>query len=393
MDITTFEDTNLALFGTDVEKKIRQYSASKETAFFDSDGVAAGYEPGLIVWRVHNVPATFDGAGQELTPPKFGIEPVNYAKSQFFSGDSYLVLKTYINEQKQYKHDIHFWLGKSTTQDEACVAAYKAVELDDLLHLVEENACSCVQHREVQGHESNLFLSYFVALGGFRTLEGGYDTGFHHVGPQLYTARLLRVTNNAIREVPFTSASLNHTCNFILDTGDKLYEWYGKDSSHGDRYRTARVTAAIQQERSRVTIFVVDDEYIPENDEFWTLLGGKVEISSTQESDDSVHGKHELWQLHETSDHTMKFEKINSLDVPCGLECLASYTLDSSCVYIYDFEQIWIWIGKNSTISERRNAFGYAQQYLRDHGENPNVPISIVREGDENGFLDIMKLW
>ena len=45
-------------------------------------------------------------------------------------------LKTYKKslDSDALAYDLHFWLGKNTTQDEAGTAAYKTVELDDRKH-------------------------------------------------------------------------------------------------------------------------------------------------------------------------------------------------------------------------------------------------------------------
>ena len=56
------------------------------------------------------------------------------------------------------EYDLHFWIGKESSQDEYGAVAVKAVELDQMLGDVP------VQHREIQDHESKLFKSYFDEL-------------------------------------------------------------------------------------------------------------------------------------------------------------------------------------------------------------------------------------
>ncbi len=155
-------DTNLALFGTPLEKEVKLAAALSDPewkAMHDAKPAV-----GFHVWRI-----------EKFTVKKWPKERFG----QFHTGDSYILLHTYKVEDK-FCYDIHFWLGAETTQDEAGTAAIKTVELDDSLGQVP------VQHREVQDHESPLFLSYFNKTGGIRILAGGVDSGFNRVKPNEY---------------------------------------------------------------------------------------------------------------------------------------------------------------------------------------------------------------
>jgi gelsolin len=140
-----------------------------------------------------------------------------------------------------------------TSQDEAGTAAYKTVELDDFLLGVP------VQHREVQGYESSLFLSYFKV---FRCMEGGIDSGFNKVGPKEYKPRLFHVSGNkgkslVLRQVGLSSKSLNEGDVFILDNGLAIYQWSGSKSTGQERHKAMEFARALAAERktAKVTVY------------------------------------------------------------------------------------------------------------------------------------------
>merc|ERR1719277_2157932 len=156
----------MALFGSDTEKQVKKESAESEPAW-----EGAGADVGLKVWRVNN----------------FQIESwPEEDYGEFYNGDSYIILNTYKDDDTEaLLHDVHFWIGKNSSQDEYGTAAYKTVELDTFLDDVP------VQHREVQGHESAKFKSYFSTI---TILKGGAASGFRHVTPETYEKRLLHIS-------------------------------------------------------------------------------------------------------------------------------------------------------------------------------------------------------
>ena len=84
-------------------------------------------------------------------------------------------------------------------QDEAGAAAVKTVELDAAL------GGRAVQYREVQGHETEKFLSYFKPC--IIPQEGGVASGFKHVEDEEYKIRMFVCKGKHVvhvKEVGFT---------------------------------------------------------------------------------------------------------------------------------------------------------------------------------------------
>jgi len=204
----SWKDTNLALIGSEIDHKVKEAAAQGEEAW-----KGMGEKPEVRVWRIE----------------KFQVKA--WPKEQygeFFKGDSYIVMKTYKNDDSdKLEHDIHIWIGADSTQDEYGTAAYKMVEADEYLKGVP------VQHRQVQGKESKKFQSYFGSLQYF---DGGVESGFRHVEPTVEKPILFRVKSSGkqilMTQMAMSKSSLNEGDSFIL-CADKAHVWCwnGKDVS------------------------------------------------------------------------------------------------------------------------------------------------------------------
>jgi len=356
IDIT---QTNLALFGTPLEKEIKKHAAEGEPAW-----KTAGKVPGIQIWRVEKFQI------KEWPKDKYG---------HFFDGDSYIVLHTYKKEDKLL-YNVHFWLGLYTSQDEAGTAAYKTVELDDYL------GGAPVQYREVQGSETESFLHLFEKVV---ILHGGVDSGFKHVEAEKYRPRLLHIKGTikrtVVREVPLSINSLNSGDVFILDEGLKIYQFQGKSASGGEKSKAAQIARGIDDERgSKVYIAVLDESdeaKASEKDKadwarFWSSVGGKAQISPHDAASDVA--VKQLKQIYRVSDAS---GKLTFTEVAFARNSLA----EEDAFVVSTGPIVFVWIGNKSTTNEKKQALSFAQKYLNDHPDlSKATPIVRVLSGAEN---------
>ncbi|KAI5015437.1 hypothetical protein ZWY2020_056827 [Hordeum vulgare] len=81
------------------------------------EGASPSSAPGIEIWRIED------------------FKPVALPKSdygKFYSGDSSIVLQMTSPKGGAYLYDVHFWIVKDSSQDEAGTAAIKTVELDSV---------------------------------------------------------------------------------------------------------------------------------------------------------------------------------------------------------------------------------------------------------------------
>jgi len=367
-NVMNLAESNIAGLGTDLEKKCRVTAGDSENAW-----AGVGQKPGLKVWRIEN----------------FKVVPrpeSDYGK--FYSGDSYIVMNSYQQgSSPKLLHDIHFWLGLETTQDEAGTAAYKTVELDD--HL----GCTPVQHREVQGAESPLFLSYFKY---FIVEQGGVDSGFDKVTPTTYRPRLLHIysppkaakTRAApkliIREVPMTYKSLNEGDVFVADLGLELLQWNGAKASGIEKAKAAEFVRKLDDDRKGkpvVTVFEQGDSCEP----FWAAIGGKGEVAppidETAQQKNATSFEKVLYRLSDASG------KVEFKQEAKGT--IKRSVLDSKDVFIYDNGcEVTVWIGKESNKNERALAMQHALEYVQFNKRPLDIPVSRVLEGGDTTAFD-----
>ncbi|CAL8312792.1 unnamed protein product [Merluccius merluccius] len=302
------------------------------------------------VWRIEKVELA------EVDPSTYG---------QFYGGDCYLVLYTYLRSNRQ-QYILYMWQGRHATRDEITACAYQAVNVDNQVN------GAAVQVRVVMGKEPRHFLAIFK--GKLIIFEGG--TGRPGVVNPSQDARLFQVRgsnefNTKATEVAARASSLNTNDVFLLKTDASCYLWYGKGCSGDERMMGKAMSDVLSKQDKQV---VMEGQ---EPAEVWVALGGKAPYASDKrlQNEEPPHAP----RLFECSNQAGRFQMTEVYD-------FTQTDLDEEDVMLLDtWEEIFLWIGSSANQYETQEACSSALEYLRTHpaGRDPDTPLISVKQGCE----------
>lgn len=272
------------------------------------------------------------------------------------------------------------------------------MELDEFL------GGSATQHREVQEGPSEDFLALFPRLS---IRSGGVRSGFNNVAAELEAEKkdiltLLRIFKNpaagtgangiVVYEVEPTWNNLDDTDVFVLDTGEKIWVWQGKDCSPMEKAKAAQVVhdmtlakrcevevlSQTESRSRRVLNLLGADDNTPTTGLRKRRPVGAMSGSSTTPSNKK------LYRLSDASGElTFNLVKDGGKISPSDFDGNDVFLLDDAG------RAVWVWIGQWASRGEKATWLNVAQAYIRrlqteqEDSESYLVPVAKVKEGAE----------
>ncbi|KAM6129683.1 villin-1 isoform 1-T1 [Pterocles gutturalis] len=333
--------------------------------------------PGIQIWRIENM---------EMVP----VPTKSYGN--FYEGDCYVLLSTR-KTGNSFSYDIHYWLGKESSQDEQGAAAIYVTLMDEHLGSV------AVQHREAQGHESETFRAYFKQ--GLIYKKGGVASGMKHVETNTYNVqRLLHVKgkkNVVAGEVEMSWKSFNRGDVFLLDLGQLIIQWNGPESNRHERLKAMTLAKDIRdRERGgRAKVGVVDGENEDASPGLMQVLthvlGNKRDIKVAipdDKVDEKLKSSLKLYHISNASGNLVIQE--------VAIRPLTQDMLSHEDCYILDQGglRIFVWKGKNANKEEKQQAMSRALGFIKAKNYPASTSVETENDGSESAiFRQLFQKW
>ncbi|KAM5233389.1 villin-like protein isoform 3-T3 [Hipposideros larvatus] len=316
------------------------------------------------------------------------------AYGNFFEEHCYILLHVpqSLKTTQGPSSDLHYWVGKKAAA-EAQGAAGTLVQ-----HLQEALGGATVQHRDVQGYESDCFRSYFHPGVIYR--KGGLASALKHVETNIYNIqRLLRIKGRkhvSATEVELSWNSFNKDDIFLLDLGKVMIQWNGPKSSISEKARGLALTCSLQdRERGgRAQIAIVDDEGQAADlmEIMEAVLGCRVGNLYATMPNKSIN---QLQKANVRLYHV--YEKGEDLVIQeLATRPLTQDLLREEDCYILDQGgfRIYVWQGRMSSLQEKKAAFSRALGFIQAKGYPTYTNVEVVNDGAESAaFKQLFRTW
>nr|XP_056712959.1 villin-like protein [Euleptes europaea] len=333
-------------------------------------------KPGLQIWTIE----------------KMKMVPIpEKAYGSFFEGDCYIIIHN-TKTRSGFATDLHFWIGRESSQDEQGAAAFYVTQLDDAL------GGNPVQHREVQGYESAAFKSYFKK--GIIYKKGGIASGFKHVETNIYNIkRLLHVKGKkhvSATEVDLSWDSFNKGDVFLLDLGKVLIQWNGSSCNIAEKSRGMALARSIRdgERGGRAQIGIIDNE--KDSPDLMQIMkaalgerrGELKDPTLDEKADELQKANVRLYHVYENGKDLVVQEIATRPLTQDLLRHEDCHILDQGGFKIY------VWRGKDSSKEEKKAAFGRAVGFIQAKGYPATTNVEVVNDGAESAmFKQLFKKW
>lgn len=341
----------------------------------------------FLMWKIENmnvIALTKDQYGTFYDTESYII----YASSQYGQSSG---IDSVIRDikGKDIEYHIHFWLGSNTTPEKSGVAAYKTVELDNLL------GCCSVQHRETQGNESTRFLSYFKS--GYRILKPEIIQNGNKDRPKLYRVSgksipaLMEMTNLSWEN--FRSSDV-----FIIQTPQTVFVWIGRAANAEEKRHATKISQDMKEQFKIPNIVFVDDGYektvdieIQKQFSKYLPLEKRVVLPEDTCENGEAGNQKAILKLYKCSENNGKYRVA---EIKTGPLCQSDLSSDDVFIVDQEIKGIWVWVGKRVNEKEKNEALRNARGFVKKKKYPSNTKVTRVVEGMEPvEFKILFKLW
>ncbi|KAI6660052.1 hypothetical protein LOD99_14393 [Oopsacas minuta] len=259
-DESEFSSDVSSLFGEKLswEDKLLKRPDLDYSLIFDSSQ-EIGTSSGITIWTI-----------DQLAP----CQVPSSCHGTFSSGDCYIVLYTFEEENLRTNWDIYFWIGSESSLDKRALAAIHAVHLRNFL------GAKCRTKRVEMGDESSEFLNIFP--DGIRYSEGRQASVLRPVQIVVPETRLYRILTPAVNippimePLPLSYLSLDLSVPHLFEAPEfnVIFIWACSRLGRGTISKARLVAEDMKWIEYRGKVQVITIYAGNEPKKFWDALGG-----------------------------------------------------------------------------------------------------------------------